>query len=69
MKDTGLCDCCYNVTKQLAKTAEFLWHSEKYLEDARRANHTRCAEVFEKIIENEKEHLEMLKELAKNDLC
>ncbi len=67
--DTGLCDTCYDITKQIEKKTEFLWHAERYLSDAKKADKKRVVEVFEKIIADEKKHVEMLKELLKDGIC
>ena len=69
MTKTRMCDCCYNIHKQLAKKAEFLWHAEHYLEDAKKANHAKCAEVLEKILADEEKYLAMLKDLCKDGIC
>jgi rubrerythrin len=55
--------------KQMAKKAEFLWHSEGYLKDARKSKHKKCEAVLKKIVEDEKKHLELLKGLCKDGLC
>jgi len=67
--DTGVCDTCYDITKQIEKKTEFLWHAEEYLKDAKKANKKKAVAVFEKIIEDEKRHVQMLKELLKDGIC
>lgn len=69
MTRAGMCDCCYNITKQLAKKAEFLWHSNQYLKDAKKAKHKKCVKVLEKVIADEKKHVKMLKDLCKDGIC
>jgi hypothetical protein len=66
---TGICDCCYNVNKQMAKKAEFLWHAEGYLKDARKCKHKKCEKAFKKIVDDEKKHLKMLKDLCRKGVC
>ena len=68
-KKTEICDCCYNIHKQMAKKAEFLWHSEHYLKDARKVKHKKCEATLKKIVADEKKHLKMLKELCKGKVC
>lgn len=68
-KKTTICDCCYNMHKQMAKKAEFLWHAQGYLKDAKRCRHRGCEKVLKEIVKDEKRHLEMLKELCQDCLC
>jgi hypothetical protein len=37
-KKNVICDRCYNMHKQMAKKAEFLWHTQGYLKDAKKAS-------------------------------
>ncbi len=64
-----MCDTCYDISKQLEKKAEFLWHAERYLDDAKKSKRDDVVKVFEKIIEDEKEHIKMLKQLCKEGIC
>ena len=68
-KKTEICDCCYNISKQMAKKSEFLWHCERYLSDAKKAKHKKCVDVLKKIITDEKKHVKMLKDLCKRGVC
>ena len=66
---TGMCDCCYDVTKQLVKKSEFLWYAQQYMKDAKKNKHKKCEQVWKKIIADEKKHVKMLKELCKKGVC
>jgi hypothetical protein len=39
----------YNITKQLIKETEFLWHVNRYIEDATREGNEEYVKVFEEI--------------------
>jgi len=64
-----VCDCCYNVSKQLAKKSEFLWHAERYLKDAKKKKHAGCARMWKRIIADERQHVRMLKSAMKKGIC
>jgi hypothetical protein len=57
-------DTQYNITKQLQKKLEFLWHVDHYISDAERDGDRDTAEVFRKIRSDEQRHAQMLKELV-----
>lgn len=56
----------YNVTKQLEKKMEFLWHVDSYIKDAEQDGHKQAAEAFRKIKAEEEKHAKMLKDLLVN---
>ena len=53
----------YNISKQLDKKLEFLWHVDSYVKDAKRDGDRQAAEAFRKIKVDEGRHAKMLKEL------
>lgn len=53
----------YNVTKQLEKTMQFLWHVNTYIKDAEKDSNNQAADTFKKIKADEENHAKMLKEL------
>jgi hypothetical protein len=46
-------DTQYNITKQLQKKLEFLWHVDRYIGDAERDGDRDTAEIFRKIKSDE----------------
>ena len=60
MQKQCLNDNCYNVTKQLAKTQQFLANIPQYIEDADKANNSQVAQVWKTIQEDEEKHAEWL---------
>ncbi len=69
MTETGICDCCYNVAKQLVKKTEFLWYADRHMVDAQKEKHPKCKATWDTIITDEKKHVEMLKRLIEGGLC
>jgi len=63
MKKCVLCDCNYNIMKQLAKKMQFLWCVDGYIKDAEKSKDKECAAVFRKIKADEERHAETLKAL------
>jgi rubrerythrin len=63
MKKCVLCDCNYNVMKQLTKKMQFLWNVDGYVKDAERKGDKECAAIFRKIKADEERHAEMLRKL------
>lgn len=57
-------DTQYNITKQVQKKLEFLWHVDGYISDAERDGDRDAAEVFRQIKSDEQKHAQMLKELV-----
>lgn len=53
----------YNISKQLDKKLEFLWHIDSYIKDAQKDGDRQAADAFTKIRGEEQEHAKMLKEL------
>lgn len=56
----------YNVTKQLEKRMEFLWHVDTYIKDAEKDGNKQAADTFRKIKSEEERHAKMLKDLLVN---
>jgi rubrerythrin len=69
MAETGMCDCCYNITKQLEKKAQFLFRAEGYLKDAQKSGHKDCEKVMKQIVADEKKHVDLLKGLCGKGVC
>jgi rubrerythrin len=53
----------YNVSKQLDKKLEFLWHVDSYIQDAERDSDREAADTLRKIKDDEQNHARMLKQL------
>jgi rubrerythrin len=53
----------YNVSKQLDKKLEFLWHVDSYIQDAERDSDREAADTLRKIKNDEQNHARMLKQL------
>ncbi len=68
MQKQCLNDNCYNVTKQLAKTQQFLANISQYIEDANKANNSRVAQVWQTIQTDEEKHAELLHELLATEV-
>lgn len=68
MSSAVLTNTEYNVTKQLEKRSEFLWHADTYIKDAEQDGNKRAAETFKKIKVQEEEHAKMLKDLLANTM-
>ncbi|MFH2101379.1 MAG: hypothetical protein ABII71_04820 [Candidatus Micrarchaeota archaeon] len=58
-----LCDCDYNVIKQMTKKLELLWHIESYIKDAKKCKHAECVKLFEKIKKDETAHVRQMKKI------
>lgn len=58
----------YNVSKQLDKGLEFLWHVDGYIKDAEKDGDRQAADAFKKIKADEEEHAKMLKQLLLRSL-
>lgn len=56
-------DSAYNITKQLTKELEFLWHVDGYIRDAEKEGNQECAKVFKEIKDDEVRHARKLKDL------
>ncbi|MEW6604868.1 MAG: hypothetical protein AB1351_09320 [Thermoproteota archaeon] len=56
-------NCQYNITKQLEKKLQFLWHVDGYIQDAEREGNGECAKLFRQIKADEERHANALKEL------
>lgn len=64
-------DNCYNITKQLSKKLEFLYHVNGYIEDAQKRRDDEATKTWKIIMADEERHAGMLKNLlaleAKNN--
>ncbi|MFQ6009687.1 MAG: hypothetical protein ACE5J7_01020 [Candidatus Aenigmatarchaeota archaeon] len=58
-----VCDCDYNLIKQLTKKLQFLWGIDGYIKDAEKDGHKDCAELFREIKADEEKHAKKMKEL------
>jgi rubrerythrin len=58
-----LTNCQYNITKQLEKKLEFLWHVDGYIKDAEKEGNQECLKAFKEIRADEERHTKMLKVL------
>ncbi len=63
MQKQCLNDNCYNITKQLAKKLEFLYHVEKYIQDAQKSNDQQAQKVWQTIRADEEKHADLLRNL------
>lgn len=63
----AMSDCTYNVHKQLVKRMQFLYHADRYLKDAKKDGHAKCAAMWTKILANEKKNVDMLQEAVDRD--
>lgn len=59
-------DTEYNVHKQLAEELAFLWHAERYIQDAEKDGNQKAADVFRRIKDEDQRHAQMLKEVLQN---
>jgi hypothetical protein len=53
----------YNVSKQLDKKLEFLWHVDGYIKDAEKDGDQEAVNTLSKIKDEEQNHARMLKQL------
>ena len=67
---TNLClnDNCYNSIHQLTKTLEFLSHTDKYVEDAKKSGDRKAENVWNTIKTDREKHAEMLKGLIVSEV-
>lgn len=63
-----LTNCQYNITKQLDKKLEFLWHVDDYISEALKENDQECAKAFQEIKADEERHAKMLRSLVSSFL-
>jgi hypothetical protein len=60
--ETELTDTAYDILKVLGKDADFLYDTiETYIRDAQKANKTKLLEIWQKIKNDRKRHMHMLK--------
>lgn len=57
-----LSNCNYNCTQQLSRKLALLWKIDQYIKDAEECEHPACADVWKQIKEDEKRHVEMLRQ-------
>jgi hypothetical protein len=60
-------NCGYNVHKQLVKRLQFVWHSERYIKEAKKDGHAKCAVMWGQIVANEKKNIALLQAAVKRD--
>lgn len=58
-----LSDCQYDITKQLVKISEFLYHVDRYLKDAEKEGDQDCIKVFSELKADMEKHANNLKTL------
>lgn len=59
---TELADTAYDILKVMGKDADFLYDTiETYIRDAQKANKSELVEIWQKIKNDRKEHIHMLK--------
>ena len=63
MEKLCLNDNCYNITKQLGKKLEFLYHVNKYIEDAKKIGDEKAKTAWETIRTDEEKHARILRDL------
>ena len=65
--ETEMSNCSYNVHKQLVKRLQFVWHAERYLKEAEKDGHTKCAAMWNQIVANEKKNITLLQDAVRRD--
>lgn len=68
MQKLCLNDNCYNITKQLSKKLEFLYHANRYIEDAKNAGDSQAEKAWTMIRTDEQKHADMLHELLASEV-
>lgn len=68
MQKQCLNDNCYNITKQLSKKLEFLYHTKRYIEDANKVGDTEAVKIWNAIQSDEQRHAEMLHDLLASEV-
>ncbi len=63
MQKQFLNDNCYNITKQLSKKLEFLYHVNRYIEDAHKGGDEQAESTWKAIRVDEEKHADMLRNL------
>lgn len=64
----GMVDnCTYNVHKQLVKRLQFVWHSDRYINDSTKSKHAKCASMWRQIVANEKKNIKLLQDAVERD--
>jgi hypothetical protein len=63
MQKQSLDDNCYNITKQLSKKLQFLFHVNKYIEDAHKCANEQAETTWKTIRDDEQKHADMLRNL------
>lgn len=61
---TCLCNCNYNVMRQLTKKLSFLTKVDQYIQDAKRDGHPECAAMWEHIKADEDKHAKMMRDMV-----
>jgi hypothetical protein len=60
MPKSVVCNCDYNMAKQLAKTSQFLWNIDTYVKDAKKEGHSGCVKMWEAIRKDAERHAKLL---------
>ena len=68
MKKQCLDGNCYNITKQLSKKLEFLSHSDRYVQDAKKSGNTQAENAWKTIQTDEQKHAEILHDLLTSEV-
>lgn len=66
-KNDVMSNCSYNVHKQLVKRLQFVWHSERYMKEAMRDKHAKCAAMWKQIVANEHKNIKLLQAAVERD--
>ncbi|MBR9682751.1 MAG: hypothetical protein GOV02_03685 [Candidatus Aenigmarchaeota archaeon] len=62
----NVCNCDYNIMKQLVKLNQFLWNVEGYIKDAKAEGHDDCVATFEEMKSDALKNSEKLKNIITN---
>lgn len=66
---TELTDTAYDILKVMGKDADFLYDTiETYIKDAQKANKSELVEIWQKIKNDRKEHIHILKEALEKEI-
>jgi hypothetical protein len=68
MQEPCIDNNCYNLTKQLSKTLEFLNHSLEYVRDAYESKNKDLEKIWQTIIDDREKHAQMLRNQLVHEL-
>ena len=69
-----VCNCDYNLAKQLTKSLQLAWNVDTYVKDAKAARHKDCAELWQKVKKNAESQAKLIdaqlkKKVKSGDFC